>query len=143
MKMMYTTVVLTMKLMSEKYKKQMWLEGLQTSNEPGRGGLGDLGDRSGLTNWKIRAGWLTYINWADWAEYRTGRIGADWGGRGRMRQNTGLGGILDGADWAEGDGRGRLRGLGRTWRNRRNIGLSGLDGQIGTRKCRLTDLFVS
>ena len=29
------TVVLTMKLMSEKYRKQMWLVGLQSNNEPG------------------------------------------------------------------------------------------------------------
>ena len=61
MKMMYTIVVLIMKLLSEKYRKQMWLGGLQTSNEwAGRTGQTGRSRRGGGLIWTGRN-----IDWAD------------------------------------------------------------------------------
>ena len=85
MKMMYTTVVLTMKLMSEKYRKQMCLGRLQTSNEHGRGGLGDLED------------WGRLGKLGDWGGL--GGLG-DWGEVADLHGLDELGGLGGIQDWA-------------------------------------------
>ena len=73
------------------------------------------------------------MDWADWAEYMTGRIKADGADRADGRADGADYGILDGADWGGYGVRGRLADWRMGWtpsywtgRTGRNTGLGGL-----------------